>query len=195
MKKDKDIRWVVTRIDGKIASVSADFRGLTKVTEYLSKQPVDSVSEISVTKVGMNGLAALSLDTKWEDMRLDGTPFQMKVWKRLYLLTHHEDGTPILPEEGIKLLSYSQLADLCENPRGVRAVAHAVACNPVAYIIPCHLIVPKEAIDKILAIREVAQSTIFKGTDLYLLDSIEVGEYEYGPALKRRLIEKQLYSR
>ena len=68
-------------------------------------------------------------------------------------------------------------------------------CNPVAYIIPCHLIVPKEAIDKILAIRTVAQSTIFKGTDLYLLDSIEVGEYEYGSVLKRRLIERQLYGR
>ena len=92
-------------------------------------------------------------------------------------------------------MSYSQLADLCENPKGVRAVAHAVACNPVAYIIPCHLIVPKEAIDKILEIRAIAQSTIFKGTDLYLLDSIEVGEYEYGSDLKRRLIERQLYSR
>ncbi|MBR5176376.1 MAG: MGMT family protein [Bacteroidales bacterium] len=193
MKKDQ--RWVVTRIDGKIASVSADFRGLAKVSEYVSKLPADSISEITVTKVDMDGLADLSLTTKWEDMRLAGTPFQLNVWQKLYFLTHHEDGTPIMPGEGIKLLSYSQLADLCENPRGVRAVAHAVACNPVAYIIPCHLIVPKESIDKILAIRAVAQGTIFKGTDLYLLDSIEVGEYEYGSELKRRVIERQLYSR
>ena len=191
----KDIRWVVTRVDGKIASVSADFRGLSRVAEYVGKLPVDGVSEITVGKVSTEELVELSSKTAWEDMRLSGSPFQLNVWKRLYLLTHHEDGTPILPEEGIKLLSYSQLADLCENPRGVRAVAHAVACNPVAYIIPCHLIVPKEAIDKILAIREVAQGTIFKGTDLYLLDSIEVGEYEYGSELKRRLIERQLYSR
>ena len=193
MKKDQ--KWVVTRIDGKIASVSADFRGLSKVTEYVGKLPVDSISEISVTKVSMDGLAELSQNTKWEDMRIEGTPFQINVWKRLYLLTHHEDGSPVLQEEGIKLLSYSQLAELCDNPKGVRAVAHAVACNPVAYIIPCHLIVPKEAIDKILAIREVAQGTIFKGTDLYLLDSIDVGEYEYGTELKRRVIERQLYSR
>ena len=193
MKKDQ--KWVVTRIDGKIASVSADFRGLSRVSEQVGKQPVESISEITVSKVDTDGLAGLSHSTKWEDLRLEGTPFQLNVWKRLYLLTHHEDGTPIMPEEGIKLLSYSQLADLCENPRGVRAVAHAVACNPVAYIIPCHLIVPKEAIDKILAIRTVAESTIFKGTDLYLLDSIDVGEYEYGSELKRRLIEKQLYSR
>ena len=193
MKKDQ--RWVVTRIDGKIASVSADFRGLTRVSEYVAKLPVDNISEIIVTKVSTDDLAGLSATTKWEDMRLAGTPFQLNVWRKLYLLTHHEDGTPIMPGEGIKLLSYSQLADLCDNPRGVRAVAHAVACNPVAYIIPCHLIVPKEAIDKILAIRTVAEGTIFKGTDLYLLDSIDVGEYEYGSELKRRLIEKQLYSR
>ncbi len=193
MKKDQ--RWVVTRIDGKIASVSADFRGLSRVSEYVAKLPVDNISEITVTKVSTDDLAGLSATTKWEDMRLAGTPLQLNVWRKLYLLTHHEDGTPIMPGEGIKLLSYSQLADLCENPRGVRAVAHAVACNPVAYIIPCHLIVPKEAIDKILAIRTVAEGTIFKGTDLYLLDSIDVGEYEYGSELKRRLIEKQLYSR
>ena len=193
MKKDQ--RWVVTRIDGKIASVSADFRGLSRVSEYVAKLPADIISEITVTKVSTDDLAGLSATTKWEDMRLAGTPFQLNVWRKLYLLTHHEDGTPIMPGEGIKLLSYSQLADLCENPRGVRAVAHAVACNPVAYIIPCHLIVPKEAIDKILAIRTVAEGTIFKGTDLYLLDSIDVGEYEYGSELKRRLIEKQLYSR
>lgn len=193
MKKDQ--RWVVTRIDGKIASVSADFRGLTRVSEYVAKLPADNISEITVTKVSTDDLAGLSMTTKWEDMRLAGTPFQLNVWRKLYLLTHHEDGTPIMPGEGIKLLSYSQLADLCENPKGVRAVAHAVACNPVAYIIPCHLIVPKEAIDKILAIRTVAEGTIFKGTDLYLLDSIEVGEYEYGSELKRRVIERQLYGR
>jgi hypothetical protein len=74
-------------------------------------------------------------------------------------------------------------------------VAHAVACNMIAYIIPCHLIVPKDSIDKILQIRTVAEGTIFKGTDLYLLDSIDVGEYEYGSALKRRVIELQLYGR
>ena len=168
---------------------------MRRVSEYVGKLPADSISEITVTKISTDDLVGLSSQTKWEDMRLSGTPFQLNVWKRLYLLTHHEDGTPILPEEGIKLLSYSQLADLCENPKGVRAVAHAVACNPVAYIIPCHLIVPKEAIDKILEIRAIAQGTIFKGTDLYLLDSIDVGEYEYGSELKRRLIGRQLYSR
>lgn len=194
MKKEQ-VHWIVTRIDGKIASVCADFRHLRKIFEYAVAQPVDSIGGITVTKIGMDELAALSLEARWEDFKLIGTTFQIGVWRQLYLLTHREDGRPILPEEGVKLLSYSQLALLCNNPKGVRAVAHAVASNPIAYIIPCHLIVPKESIDKILEIRTSAQGTIFKGTDLYLLDSIDVGEYEYGSALKHRLIERQLYSR
>jgi len=187
--------WLVTRIDGKIASVCADYRHLVKIVEKVAAMPPGSVSSINVETVDMDGLSTLSDGVRWEDLLLWGTPFQQGVWKQLYLLTHHEDGTAIKPEEGIKLLSYSQLAMMCGNPRGVRAVAHAVACNPVAYIIPCHLIVPKESIDKILRIRSIAEKTIFKGSDLYLLDSIDVGGYEYGPDLKRRAIEKQLYSR
>ena len=193
--KRNDNDWVVTRIDGKIASVCADFRHLKDITDMVLSQPVSAISEISVSKVSMKELADLSLKTRWEDLYLSGTPFQINVWKNLYHLTHRSDGTPILPEEGIKLMSYSQLAQICDNPKGVRAVAHAVARNKIAYILPCHLIVPKDSIDKILQIRTVAEGTIFKGTDLYLLDSIDVGEYEYGSVLKRRVIELQLYGR
>lgn len=184
-----DISWVVTRIDGKIASVGTDFRQLPKVSEYVASLPVASVSKITVSKIGMDELAELSLATRWEDLRLIGTAFQIKVWKQLFTLTHSDSKT------GMKLMSYSELAQMCDNPKGVRAVAHAVASNPIAYIIPCHLIIPKESIDRILQISTVAQGTIFKGTDLYLLDSIDVGEYEYGSDLKRLVIEKQLYSR
>lgn len=68
-----------------------------------------------------------------------------------------------------------------------------MACNPVSVILPCHLIVPKSSIDRILSIRTRAQSTLFKGADLYLLDSIDVGEYAWGSDLKRRLIALQLH--
>ena len=187
--------WIVTRIDGKVASVCADYRHLALIVEKVASMPLGSVSSINVETVCTKQLATLSDGIRWEDLLLWGTPFQKGVWKQLYSLTHHENGTAVLPDEGIRLLSYSELAQRCGNPKGVRAVAHAVAVNPIAYIIPCHLIVPKESIDKILRIRSVAQGTIFKGTDLYLLDSIDVGEYEYGDALKRRLIEMQLYSR
>lgn len=194
MKPDA-AQWIVTRVNGKIAAVSTDYRYFAHIAKLVSDLPPETVFEIRTGKIGSRELMNLSLRTRWEDLRLFGTAFQMKVWRQLYLLTHKSDGTPRLPEDGVKLLSYSQLAKLCDNPSGVRAVAHAVACNPVSGIIPCHLIIPKESVDKILAIRARAQSTIFKGTDLYFLNAIDVGEYAWGSDLKRRLIALQLYSR
>ena len=118
----------------------------------------------------------MAKDVRWEDFRLFGTKFQLKVWKQLF------DLEP-------RLYSYTELATLCDNPLGVRSVAHAVAINPVVYLIPCHLIVPKESMDKARDIRATAQDTLFKGSDLYLLDSLDVGEYAYGPIVKREFIK------
>ena len=192
MKPDP-AQWIVTRVNGKIAAVSTDYGLFAKVAQIVSELPPETVSEVGTEKISTLELMDLSMRTRWEDLKLFGTAFQLKVWRQLYLLTHKSDGTPRLPEDGVKLLSYSQLAKLCDNPSGVRAVAHAVARNPISGIIPCHLIIPKESIDKVLAIRTRAQSTIFKGADLYFLDSIDVGEYAWGSDLKRRLIALQLY--
>ena len=192
MKKEQ--LWIVTRVDGKIASVAADFRHFAAIAAKVASMPPGSVAEITASKIGTAELAALSETTLWEDLRLFGSAFQQKVWRELFLLTHDEEGKA-RPIEEVKLLSYSQLAERCGNLPGVRAVAHAVAVNPVAYIIPCHLVIPKESIDKAESIRASAQDTIFKGRDLYLLNSIDVGDYAYGSALKRSLIALQLDSK
>jgi hypothetical protein len=62
----------------------------------------------------------------------------------------------------------------------------------VAYVIPCHLVIPKESLDKAAEIQALAQKTLFKGEDLYLLDSLDVGAYAYGRDLKRAFIKLQL---
>jgi hypothetical protein len=46
--------------------------------------------------------------------------------------------------------------------------------------------------DKARDIRTAAEGTLFKGSDLYLLDSLDVGAYAYGSDLKRELIKRQL---
>jgi hypothetical protein len=79
----------------------------------------------------------------------------------------------------------------------VRAVAHAIGLNPIAVIIPCHLVVPKESIDKIREINKKAEATIFKGDDLCISSilndsSIDFGEYSCGRELKRELIIREL---
>jgi O-6-methylguanine DNA methyltransferase len=64
-------------------------------------------------------------------LHLKGTNFQIKVWKALLAI----------PRAGTT--SYGALAAHIDKPRSVRAVANAVAHNPVAYLIPCHRVLRK----------------------------------------------------
>lgn len=61
-----------------------------------------------------------------------GTPFQLVVWQALYAL----------PADN-STISYSALAASVGIPSAVRAVAHAVATNPISWLIPCHRVLPK----------------------------------------------------
>lgn len=58
-----------------------------------------------------------------------GTNFQVAVWKALLQTTTADS------------LSYSELARRIGKPESVRAVANAVAANPVALLIPCHRVI------------------------------------------------------
>lgn len=79
-----------------------------------------------------------------------GTSFQRSVWSVLQQV-------PIAER-----VSYSTLAAMVGKPRAVRAVASAVACNPVSLLIPCHRIVHAD------------------GT---------TGQYRWGASRKRDLLE------
>lgn len=187
---DKDGKWVIVRIDGKIASISTDYRAMLAIAGELSRQKNPEYAEITIRTVSFEDVWDLRRQVSWEDFLLFGTAFQKRVWKCLYELL---DEIPAKGEDALKLLSYSDCAERCGCLSGVRAVAHAVGLNPLAVLIPCHLIVPKEAIDRIDSIRTKAQSTIFKGEDLcidkILSDpSIDLGEYALGRPLKRELI-------
>ena len=172
--------WIVTEIDGRIASIAADYRHFADLAERIAALPPESTGSVATHKISTEALVDLAGTVSWEDLHLEGTAFQKSVWKRLFDLPR-------------RLYSYSELAALCDNPLAARAVAHVVAINPVAYIIPCHLVIPKESLDKAKEIRATAESsTLFKGSDLYLLDSIDVGGYAYGADVKRDLIKIQL---
>ena len=60
---------------------------------------------------------------------LKGTPFQLAVWKEM------------LSVGWGRRWSYRQLAHSIGKPSAVRAVASAVANNPISWIIPCHRII------------------------------------------------------
>ncbi len=58
-----------------------------------------------------------------------GTNFQRKVWQAVAEIPY---GSTV---------SYRHVAERMGNPRSVRAVAHAVASNPILLLIPCHRII------------------------------------------------------
>jgi AraC family transcriptional regulator of adaptative response/methylated-DNA-[protein]-cysteine methyltransferase len=64
-------------------------------------------------------------------VNLKGTGLQIQVWQALLKIP-----------EG-QLVSYEELAAASGAPRAVRAVANAVARNPIHYLIPCHRVIRK----------------------------------------------------
>ena len=178
------MEWIVTEIDGKIASIDAGYGRFARIASEVAKLPPESVGRIATRKISTEELLEMDKSVRKEDLLLFGTDFQKMVWDALFDLTH--GGTRP------KLYSYTEFAGLIGHPRSVRQVAHVVASNPVVYILPCHLIVPKETMDRAREIYADAAKTLFKGTDIYLLDTIDVGEYAYGPDLKRFFIKRQL---
>ena len=64
-------------------------------------------------------------------LHLHGTNFQVKVWEALLRL-----------EPG-QVTTYQALAEQVGSAGATRAVGNAVACNPVAYLIPCHRVLQK----------------------------------------------------
>ncbi|MCH5329494.1 MAG: methylated-DNA--[protein]-cysteine S-methyltransferase [Alistipes sp.] len=87
-------------------------------------------------------------------LHIAGTPFRRRVWRTLLEVRRGER------------LSYSQLAAAAGVPRAVRAVASAVAANPISVAIPCHRVVRND------------------GT---------IGNYHWGAGLKRLLLEAEAH--
>lgn len=67
-------------------------------------------------------------------LHLSGTPFQLKVWQALMTI----------PEGN--LVSYSQVAQKINKENATRAVASAIAKNPIAVLIPCHRVIQSTGI-------------------------------------------------
>jgi methylated-DNA-[protein]-cysteine S-methyltransferase len=61
--------------------------------------------------------------------KLDGTKFQIKVWKELLNIPSGETRT------------YKEIAILIGSPNSARAVANACAKNPYPILVPCHRVI------------------------------------------------------
>ncbi len=65
---------------------------------------------------------------------LGGTEFQRSVWRALATLCQGER------------ISYRELAHRVGRPRAIRAVASAVAANPLPVILPCHRVIRADGV-------------------------------------------------
>ena len=62
-------------------------------------------------------------------LALEGTDFQLRVWKALRTIPYGET------------ISYAHLAQRIGNPKAVRAVGLANGSNPIPIIVPCHRVI------------------------------------------------------
>jgi methylated-DNA-[protein]-cysteine S-methyltransferase len=62
-------------------------------------------------------------------LRLDGTPFQQRVWRELIKIPFGQT------------ITYAELARRVGNPAASRAVGAANGRNPISIIVPCHRVI------------------------------------------------------
>lgn len=62
---------------------------------------------------------------------VEGTPFQQQTWQALKEIPYGQT------------ISYSEIADRIGRPSAVRAVATAIAANPLLINVPCHRVIGK----------------------------------------------------
>ena len=67
-------------------------------------------------------------------LRLEGTPFQRRVWNELRLIPAG------------KTLTYADLARKVDAEKSARAVGQAVASNPISIFVPCHRVIGSDTL-------------------------------------------------
>ena len=79
-----ETQWIVTEIDGKVASIATDYRHLPHIGAELAGLPAEETASVGTRKISTEELVEFAAFLSWEDLRLFGTPFQLKVWKTLF---------------------------------------------------------------------------------------------------------------
>ena len=141
-RKGKDLRIIIGEIETPFGrtSVAETTKGINRMSFCsLSELTDELTSEYPLAQIS-SGLGPYSLmvaryfenwHTPEKPIRLEiqGTPFQVQVWKAL------------LQIPSAQLVSYADIAHAIDKPGSARAVGSAIGKNPVAYLIPCHRVI------------------------------------------------------
>ncbi len=116
-------------------------RGLCKVVFLEKEDHAEEHLQLSFPNAnlqasgGPNGQLLKAYFSNWKQPKqhisidLQGTPFQVKVWKAL------------LSIPPARLCTYKNVATMLGQPKASRAVGTAIGKNPIAYLIPCHRVI------------------------------------------------------
>jgi AraC family transcriptional regulator of adaptative response/methylated-DNA-[protein]-cysteine methyltransferase len=107
--------------------------GRAEIVSELRRQwkNAEIIEDASVAGTYVNTIFSSSASNTALPLFIKGTNFQIKVWQALLKI-------PV----GMAV-SYEDIARRINRPKSVRAVANAVAHNPIAFLIPCHRIIRK----------------------------------------------------
>ena len=121
-------RCVVAKKSGKIfylAITDDDALIYANLADLLGKDRGFSVTPGSCAELMSLCTRQSHLDQFW----LHATPFQSRVWHTLCQIPRGQT------------VSYQEVAQQIGQPQAYRAVAHAVASNQIALLIPCHRVI------------------------------------------------------
>lgn len=105
------------------AIVSVEFlEGMPKISESENEITIKAKSQLKECLDGKRKTFDIPLE-------LIGTQFQVRVWKELIKIPFGET------------ISYKELAQRSDSPKGYRAVGMANNKNKIAVIIPCHRVI------------------------------------------------------
>jgi O-6-methylguanine DNA methyltransferase len=134
-----DYRWndqcfTVLASDLGLCHVALPYQRQTTVTRFLGAvgHPVVEYNTKGLDSIRAQFDEYFSGIGRQFDVALDmlvGTPFQRRVWDTLRQVPYGSTW------------SYAELAARSGHPKAYRAVAAAVAANPIAIVIPCHRII------------------------------------------------------
>lgn len=99
------------------------------------KQEIESIGDNESKKLALKAKAELeeyfARERKTFDLplKVEGTDFKKKVWEQLEKIPYGETRT------------YSEIAQMMDNPKAARAIGMANHNNPILILIPCHRVI------------------------------------------------------
>ncbi|MCF6514628.1 methylated-DNA--[protein]-cysteine S-methyltransferase [Lactobacillus sp. S2-2] len=125
-----------TVTDKGINFISSPGKGLSQINEFYPNHEFEFIYDSTYTSQYYKEIKEyIKGKRKYFDLAIDylgiGTDLQLKVWKRIQEIPYGEK------------ITYSKLADEVHS-NATRAVASAVAKNPILIIVPCHRVVRKD---------------------------------------------------